>query len=129
MDIDKSGWYANMNKSNKKMLSGSITNNHNIILMSKLRELFRRRTALISSQEFFARTGMDSEFGNVFSEKLSEFSRAIIRNETRINTEIQQMTKSDKSIGGPKVGSIPKGAVRYIDGQANTSPGCLQDWD
>ena len=129
MDIDKSGWYANMNKSNKKMLSGSITNNHNIILMSKLRELFRRRTALISSQEFFARTGMGSEFSNVFGEKLSEFSRAIMRSETRINTEIQQMTKSDKSIGGPKVGNVPKGEVRYIDGQANTSPGRLQDWD
>lgn len=107
----------------------SITNNHNIILMQKVQELFRRRTALISSQEFFARTGMGSEFSNVFSEKLSEFSRAIKRSETRINTEIQQMTKSDKSMGGPKVGNIPKGGVKYIDGQANTSPGRLQDWD
>ena len=54
---------------------------------------------------------------------------AIVRSETRINTEIQQMTKCDKSIDGPKVGNIPKGDVRYIDGQVNTSPGRLQDWD
>ena len=77
--------------------------------MSKLRELFRRRTALISAQEFFARTGVDSKFSNIFREKLSEFSRTIKRNETKINTEIQQMTKCDKSIDGPKVRNIPKG--------------------